>query len=274
MRIWAIVLAFWGVATAACAEGRVTLNGRFIQGGMVIGQAEVGAEVNLDDLPVMVGEDGRFAFGFGRDYPEEAVLSVLFTDGEVETWPISVEQRDYRVQRIDGLPDSKVTPRTEEEIAHIQRDLELKRIAREATHTGTWYADAFVWPVEGIISGVYGSQRILNGEPRRPHSGVDVAAPDGTPIVAPAGGVVMLAQEDMYFEGGCIFLDHGHGMVSQFLHLSKLDVEVGDRVEQGQLIGEVGSTGRSTGPHLHWSVRWAGQMLDPEYLVPAMPAQE
>ncbi|MEM1102840.1 MAG: M23 family metallopeptidase [Pseudomonadota bacterium] len=268
------------VAAAGCAGGpasareRISLSGPLIQGGLVLGQTEPGAVVNLDGIPIMVDPTGAFGFGFDRDYEPTATLSVRFADGSTEQWALTIEQRDYDIQRIDGLPDSKVTPRTPEQIAHIQRDQAKKRKAREITHTGQWYREPFIWPVTGRISGVFGSQRVLNGKPKRPHYGLDVAAPTGTAVKAPAGGVVRLAETDMYFEGGLIFLDHGHGIESAFLHLSRVDVEPGDQIAQGDVIGAVGSTGRSTGPHLHWSIRWAGQQLDPAYLVPPMEEAE
>jgi len=263
-------LAFALAAGCASAKERLYLDGRLMQGAMIIGDTAPGAQVDLDGIPVMVDREGGFVFGFDRDYPENAELKVTFADGSTETWALTVAQRDYDIQRIDGLPDAKVTPRTPEQIAHIQRDQALKRKAREITHTGRWYRQTFIWPATGRISGVYGSQRVLNGQPRRPHYGVDVAAPEGTPVRAPAGGVIRLAQTDMYFEGGLIFLDHGHGLESAFLHLSDVYVQAGDRVSQGEPIGEIGATGRATGPHLHWSIRWAGQQLDPALLVPPM----
>jgi murein DD-endopeptidase MepM/ murein hydrolase activator NlpD len=175
------------------------------------------------------------------------------------------------VQRIDGLPDRMVTPRGPEVIARIKREGAQKRAARPGDSPLTYFAETFVWPVTGRISGTYGNQRILNGEPRRPHYGVDIAVPKGTPVKAPAGGVVTLAEPDMYFEGGLVFVDHGHGVIGVFMHLDTIAVEVGQTVTQGETLGGVGSTGRSTGAHLDWRMYWKGARVDPSLLVPPMP---
>ena len=266
--IAAMVLA--ASAQAEAPSAIVSLEGGLTQGGLVIGQAGEGAQIMLGDTPVDVGADGRFAIGFGRDHPETAVLTVTMPDGRREQRTLTIEPREYRIQRIDGLPPSKVNPRTEEEWAAIKRGQDLKNAAREIRYMGDEFAGEFVWPAKGIVSGVYGSQRILNGDPKRPHFGVDVAAPTGTPVAAPAGGTVILADDQMYFEGGLVMINHGHGVTSALMHLSRIDVEAGQSVEQGDVIGAIGSTGRSTGPHLHWGMSWAGRRLDPELLVPPM----
>lgn len=253
------------------AAERVILDGVFAQGGMVLGHAPPGAAVSLDGQVLSVAKSGRFVFGFDRDQGPHAALDIVHADGAVEHRDLSIEAREYDIQRIDGLPPGQVTPRTKEQLAHIRRDQEMKRQAREVRSQGTWVFENFIWPLTGRISGVYGSQRILNGEPRRPHYGVDVAAPTGTDFVAPAGGVVILASEDMYFEGGLIFLDHGHGVTSAFLHLDSVSVAVGDEIAQGDVLGTVGAQGRATGPHLDWRMDWYGKQLDPVFLVGPMP---
>lgn len=250
---------------------RFSLRGEFAQGGLVFGQAEPGAVARLDGEEVMVGETGEFVVGFGRDSALTALLVVTFSDGAVERYALELEDREFPVQRIDGLDQSKVSGFTEEQLAEIAEDREKKKAARAATHPGTDWIAGFDWPVVGPISGVFGSQRILNGEPKRPHSGVDVAMPTGTPIRAPAAGIVTLADPDMYFEGGLVFLDHGHWLESAFLHMSRIDVEPGQRVERGEVLGAIGSTGRSTGPHLHWSLKWAGRLVDPQLIAGEMP---
>ncbi|MFP4004463.1 MAG: M23 family metallopeptidase, partial [Alphaproteobacteria bacterium] len=184
------------------------------------------------------------------------------------------EKRDYEIQRIDGLPDKYVTPRSPETIERIKREVKLKAAARPTDTQATWYAGEFVWPAKGRISGVYGSQRILNGKPKRPHYGVDVAAPAGTPVVAPAPGIVRLAEKDMYFEGGLIFLDHGHGVISVLMHLSDVFVKAGDEVKQGQKVAAIGSTGRSTGAHLDWRMYWREAHVDPTLMVGPMETKE
>ena len=199
------------------------------------------------------------------------VGSVPFADDTVERRSIEIENRDFPVQRIDGLDQSKVSGFTEEQLAKIAVDSKKKKAARASTQSAADWARGFDWPVNGPISGVFGSQRILNGEPKRPHSGVDVAAPTGTPIKAPASGVVTLAEEGMYFEGGLVLIDHGHWLESAFLHMSRIDVEPGQRVEKGDIIGAVGATGRVTGPHLHWSMKWIGRLVDPQLTAGQMP---
>ena len=240
-----------------------SIDGVFSQGGLIFGETDPQATVRLDGEEVMVGTDGKFVFGFGRDSALSALLVVTYPDGSVERHAVEVEDREFPTQRIDGLDQSKVSGFTEEQLAKIGEDSAKKKTARETTHGQADWSEGFDWPVKGRISGVFGSQRILNGEPKRPHSGLDVAAPTGTPIRAPAAGIVTLAETDMYFEGGLVLLDHGHWVESAFLHMSRIDVAPGQRVEKGDIIGAVGATGRVTGPHLHWSIKWAGRLVDP-----------
>lgn len=251
---------------------RVTLTGKYAQGGLLFGRTEPGAKVRLDGETVMVDADGRFVIGFGRDSALTSLLVVTLPDGAVERRALELEDREFPVQRIDGLDQSKVSGFTEEQLAKIAVDSAKKKAARKKTQDTADWAAGFDWPVTGRISGVFGSQRILNGEPKRPHSGLDIAAPQGTPVRAPAAGVVRLAEEGMYFEGGLVLLDHGHWLESAFLHLSRLDVEPGQHVEKGEVIGAVGATGRATGPHLHWSMKWVGRLVDPRLTVGEMPA--
>lgn len=246
---------------------RFSLGGAFVQGGLVFGKTEPGTKIRLDGDTVMVDEEGNFVFGFGRDSALSALIVATYPDGAVERQAIEIEDRDFPVQRIDGLDQSKVSGFTEEQLAKIAADSALKKAARQKTESNALWEVGFDWPVRGRISGVFGSQRILNGEPKRPHSGLDIAANTGVDVVAPASGVVTLAEHDMYFEGGLILLDHGHWLESAFLHLSRIDVEPGQHVEKGDVIGAVGATGRVTGPHLHWSMKWVGRLVDPQLLV-------
>jgi len=255
----------------AGAPKRFTLDGQFSQGGLLIGTAAPGAKVRLDGMDVMVGPDGTFALGFGRDSALTALLTVTGPDGVIERHTIELADKSFPEERIDGLDQSKVSGYTKAQLEKIGKDRVLKKAARSKTRPQADFRDGFDWPVTGRISGVFGSRRILNGEPKRPHSGVDVARPTGTPIRAPAAGVITLAEEGMYFEGGLILLDHGHWVASAFLHLSRLDVKAGDRVEKGQVIGAIGATGRVTGPHLHWSIRWMGRLVDPQLAAGDMP---
>ncbi len=184
-----------------------------------------------------------------------------------------VANREFEVQRIDGLPQDKVTPpRTQEVQDRIWQDVVQIRKGRGVESQRTDFTEAFLWPVDGIVTGVFGSQRILNGTPKSPHSGLDIAGDTGTPVLAPAGGVVTLWHPDMYFTGGTLIVDHGHGITSTFIHLSDTLVAEGDVVTQGQAIAKVGATGRATGPHLHWSMNWGKVRIDPQLLLPERDA--
>ena len=255
----------------AAAETGVRLDGPRTQGGLLRGQVPPGSTVEYEGEAVRVSRDGWFLVGFGRDAPPDAELVVAFPDGRRRRQQLTVEPRDYDIQRIDGLPPRKVTPRSAEDLARIEADVRMVKQARAIDDPRTDFLSGFRWPATGRISGVYGSQRILNGEPRRPHFGIDIAAPTGTKVVAPADGVITLVHKDMFFSGGTMIVDHGHGLSSAFLHLSRILVERGERVVQGQAIAEVGSTGRSTGPHLDWRINLFGRRLDPALLVGPMP---
>ena len=267
----ALALAFsLGLAGVALAAGELALEGDFVQGGLVFGQVEPSAQVTLEGRRLRVSDRGRFIFGFGRDAAPEAVLEVAWPDGRIETHDLVVAKRAYEIQRIDGLPPKMVTP-PQEVLARIRAENARIAQARAADRAEPWFESGFVWPVEGPITGVFGSQRVLNGEPRRPHYGIDIAAPEGTAVAAPADGVVTIANPDMYYTGGTVLIDHGHGLTSVYSHLKEVWVRQGARIRQGDAIGSVGSTGRATGAHLDWRVNWFDQRLDPGLLVPPMP---
>ncbi|MES1945201.1 peptidase M23 [Salinisphaera sp. PC39] len=261
-------IAVLAIAAAAAAGERVEFSGENTQGGLMVGHAPAGAEVTVDGRAVSVSPDGLFAFGIGRD-AEGPVTVAVAAGGEVTRHRLEVRQREYDVQRIDGLPPSKVSP-SAEDLARIRDEQALINRARGRDLARSGFAQEWLWPVTGIITGVYGSQRVLNGKPRRPHYGVDVAADKGTPVRAPAAGIVALAHPDMYFSGHTVILDHGHGVTSTLIHMSEMHVEAGDEVARGEVIGAVGATGRATGPHLHWGVNWFDTRLDPALLVPPM----
>ena len=261
------LLLAWSLA--AWAESLV-LEGPMVQGGLVKGLVPPGTEVVFAGNSVRVSSEGDFLIGFHRDEPSRLSLELNYPDGKVEKINLKIEKRDYDVQRIDGLPPRKVTP-TEKDLERIYAETRLIKQARKLDDDRTDYKTGFIWPTVGRISGIYGSQRILNGKPRRPHYGIDIAAPNGTPVLAPADGVVTLAHPDTYFNGGLIALDHGHGLSSWFSHLSRLLVKKGGRVKRGDKIAEVGSTGRSTGPHLDWRINLFERRIDPSLLVGPMP---
>ena len=257
--------------SARAAGEAFSLKGQSVQGGMMVGRTQAGSRVYQDGQPIRVSGEGLFLLGFTRDAPAASSLKIQLPGGEVVKRSLEVAKREYRIQRIDGLPQSKVTPRKPEDLARIRRDIAAARKARARDDDRQDFLAGFEWPVVGPISGVYGSQRILNGKPRRPHFGVDIAVPTGTPVRAPAPGIVTLAVPDMFFSGGTLIIDHGHRLSSSFLHLSRLHAAVGDRVETGALIAEVGATGRVTGAHLDWRMNLRDRRIDPELLVPPMP---
>ena len=250
----------------------VVLHGNSIQGGMLWGQTAPSAEIRFGDRRVPVLPDGQFLLGLGRDMPASVELTI--EDEATCRQIVAVAARDYRVQRIEGVPQQTVTP-SEEHLERIRAERDKVRAAksRRLPNTDGLLAvqQGFVWPVTGRISGVYGSQRIYNGTPGTPHYGVDVARPEGTPVLAPAAGEVTLAEPDLFYSGGTVILDHGYGFSSSFLHLSEVSVSVGDYLTPGDLIGAIGATGRATGPHLDWRMSWFNQRIDPQLLVPPMP---
>lgn len=241
-----------------------------MQGGLIIGHALPGARAWFEGTELRVSDGGVFVIGFGRDAPEKMHLRIRFADGSSVDETFDVERRRYRIQRVDGLPERKVTPKPSD-LERIRREAALVSTARERDDPRTDFLGGFDWPATGRISGVYGSQRILNGQPRRPHFGVDVAGPVGTPVRAPADGIVTLAHPDMFYSGGTLILDHGHGVSSSFLHLSAILVEQGQRVHRGEMIGRIGATGRATGAHLDWRMNWFDTRIDPALLAGEMP---
>ncbi len=269
-RVSGLLAVFLFLAAPALADARLELSGDMTQGGLAIGHAVPGAKASLDGMMLDVDRDGTFAMGFDRDHERRATLRVVYPDGTVEERVLTIAEREWQIQRVEGVPRKYVSPPADA-MAAIARGTKLKAEARKTRAEGSWFTEGFIWPVTGPISGVFGSQRYYNGEPRRPHYGVDVAAPTGTPIRAPASGVVTLADADMYFEGGLVFLDHGQGVTTLIMHMSRIDVKTGDMVKQGDVIGAVGGTGRATGPHLHWGMYWRGAYLDPQLLVGPMP---
>ena len=262
------VLVLLALVQAVQASACIDFNTGIKQGSLLWGRVAPGSAVYLDDEPLSVSSDGVVVLGFGRD---AAGSSILRVEGENSCWEeLSPSAREYNIQRVEGVPQRTVTP-DPEHLERIRREAVLVRDARARSSERTDFAGGFAWPLKGPISGVYGSQRVYNGKPGRPHYGVDVAAPTGTPVAAPAPGVVVLAEPDLFYSGGTLIIDHGSEVSSSFLHLSKVSVEVGTRVETGDIVGEVGATGRATGPHLDWRMNWRDRRVDPQLLVPPMP---
>ncbi len=269
-RFLLLILLLVAIVGHTATASNLKLDGEFIQGGLVIGTTMPGSQVIHDGQPVRVSKTGTFAIGFGRDNKPESMLEVTLADGQKISRQLNVRQREYNIQRIDGLPPSKVTPMKPEVLKRIRDEVAMVKKARKLDDTRLDFLEGFDWPLTGRISGVYGSQRILNGKPRRPHYGVDVAAPVGTPVRAPADGLVTLSHPDMYYSGGTMIIDHGHGISSSFLHLNKVIAKVGQQVKRGDVVAEVGSTGRSTGPHLDWRINLFDKRLDPQLFAKSM----
>lgn len=264
-----IVAASSSAAAAQCPS----LEGNIIQGGLIWGEVPPGSVVTLDNQALDVLDNGTFFAGFGRD---AAPTAELLVEGEQSCRQIlQVKSRKYNISRVEGVPQKTVTP-SQEHMDRIKRERALvgaaksQRLQRPDLIQGA--LAGFEWPATGRISGVYGSQRIYNGTPKSPHYGVDVAVPTGTPVHAPTAGVVTLAEPDLFYSGGTVILDHGYGLSSSFLHMSAVHVKVGQEIRTGDLVGEVGATGRATGPHLDWRMSWRSERVDPQLLVPAMPS--
>jgi murein DD-endopeptidase MepM/ murein hydrolase activator NlpD len=239
------------------------------QGALMVGRAPPGSKVWVGGRSVRVTE-GLFAFGFGRDDTKAIAVRVVFPDGASATRKVTPARRTFEIQRINGLPENLVTPPEDIE-ERIVRENALVAQARARDSDEIWFAEKFDWPARGPISGVYGSQRILDGEPKSPHYGVDIAAPEGAPVSAPVNAIVTLAEPDFYLTGGTVVLDHGHGVSTTYLHMSRVDTKVGETLKRGDAFGAVGHKGRATGPHLHWAMNWFQVRLDPS-LVASSPA--
>ncbi|MFL2891947.1 MAG: M23 family metallopeptidase [Candidatus Pelagibacter sp.] len=235
--------------------------GKFLQGHFILGKTEKDSKVFIDKKQVKVSMNGYFVFGIDRDRKFDVEITEI-KDGEKNKIIKKVFKRKYKIQRIDGLPENKVTP-PESVYKRIKDENGRIGKARAINSDLTFFTAKFIMPVEGIISGVYGSQRILNGKPKWPHYGIDIAAKKGTKIKSSGSGVVTMAEDDLYYTGGTIIMDHGHGISTIYSHLEDIIVNVGDEVKQGDIIGTVGSTGRSTGPHLDFRVNWFQTRLDP-----------
>ena len=264
-------LLFWtvGVHAETVINGATLLRGGAVEGGLMIARTAPDNRVTLDDAAIPVAPDGLFIVGFHRDSDLPVTIGITTTDGTSQLTVLTPQQRSYQIQRIDGLQKNMVTP-PENVIARIKSDQAAVAAARQTPAAAGDFWRGIDWPVTGRISGVFGSQRILNGQPRQPHYGIDIAVPKGTPVRAPASGLVTLVK-DLYFSGWTIIINHGLGLNSTFLHLDSTAISVGDTVQRGSIIGTVGSTGRSTGPHLDWRLDWQGRRIDASLAAGPMP---
>tara|TARA_Y100001970_G_scaffold290733_1_gene425522 strand:+ start:1371 stop:2168 length:798 start_codon:yes stop_codon:yes gene_type:complete len=239
----------------------IEFDGKFLQGHFIVGKTDPKSEIFIDKKKIKVSKNGFFVFGIDRDRKFDLVITKVL-DNKKEKFIKKIYKRKYKIQRIDGLDEKKVTP-PEEVYARIKKENKKIGEARSINSDLIFFKNTFIMPLDGIVTGVYGSQRILNGKPKWPHYGIDIAAKKGTKIKSSGSGVVTMAEKDLYYTGGTIIMDHGHGISTIYSHLEKLMVKVGDKVEQGEIIGTVGSTGRSTGPHLDFRVNWFQTRLDP-----------
>ena len=245
--------------------------GTWQQGAMLLGHTKPGNKVVFQDRNVSLTPQGYFVIGLSRDVKGPVVVDVR-NGKDSQQYSYSVAQREYKVQRVDGVPQRTVTPPSAEVLERIRREGRLVRQARADNDPREDFLQGFIKPLEGPITGVYGSQRVYNGVPKNPHYGLDIARPTGTVVVAPAAGIVKLVHADMYYSGGTLVLDHGYGLTSSFIHLSGALVKEGQRVEAGDAIAKVGSSGRATGPHLDWRVNWFSVRLDPALVLEYFPA--
>jgi len=259
-RLFFIIILFTSTQLNA-----IEFKGKFLQGHYIIGKTDPSAKIIVDKKEVKVSKDGYFVFGLDRDRKFDLTITKII-NGKKEIITKQVLKRKYNIQRIDGLDEKKVTP-PESVYKRIKEENNKIGEARAINSDLPFFKNQFIMPVEGIISGVYGSQRILNGKPRWPHYGIDIAAKQGTMIKSSGSGVVTMAEDDLYYTGGTIIMDHGHGISTIYSHLETVMVSVGDKINQGDIIGTVGSTGRSTGPHLDFRVNWFQTRLDPMSLI-------
>lgn len=265
MRYFLCLLLLCVMNNSHASEVFVVRSG-LIQGGLVKGQT-LAIKLKVLGRDVIPKKNGEFVFGLGRDISKEIPIVLYLSDGSILEKTLNIEQREYATQKIEGVDKKYVSP-PESVLARIRKDAQLVKKARANNSSLNDYNSMFIWPAEGPVTGVYGSQRVFNGVPKRPHFGLDVAGPVGTAVIAPAGGVVTLAHKDMYYSGGTLVIDHGYGVSSTFIHLSAIHVKQGQRVEQGARIADIGATGRVTGPHLDWRINWFDERLDPQLLVP------
>ena len=261
-------LFFLIILLTSSQSNAIEFKGKFLQGHYIIGITDPSAKIIIDKKNVKVSNDGYFVFGIDRDRKFDLTITKII-NGKKEKIIKKVLKRKYNIQRIDGLEESKVTP-PESVYKRIREENNKIGEARAINSDLPFFKNQFIMPVKGIISGVYGSQRILNGKPKWPHYGIDIAAKQGTKIKSSATGIVTMAEPDLYYTGGTIIMDHGHGISTIYSHLATLNVSVGDEILQGDIIGTVGSTGRSTGPHLDFRINWFQTRLDPMSVLPSL----
>lgn len=248
-------------------ELHLNCKGVKVQGGAVLCKTLPFTSVEIEGISTISNKFGIVVIGFDRDAPATETIKATSQNGKELNLTFNIAPREYAISRIDGLPPSQVSTFTDAQLVRIRASSARKKVGFASREQTLWFEDGFDYPLrEFTKTSPFGAQRILNGEAKKPHYGVDIAAPVGTPIYAPADGVVSMADDDLYFEGAMVLIDHGQGLISMYLHMSAIDVKPGQEVKRGEKIGEVGSKGRSTGPHLCWRLKWRNRHLDPELL--------
>ena len=258
--------------SSAVTDPLIKWRGSWQQGSLLLGQVEPGTTLSHQGEIIKTTADGQFLFGLGRNAPAISTFVVTDVAGVTTEAEFKVAPRSYNIQKVDGVPQRTVEPPAGQ-LQRIRSDSALVIQARRLVSDKTDFLSGFIKPLEGTITGVYGSQRFYNGVPKSPHYGLDYAAPTGTIVKAPAAGIVRMAHDDLFYSGGTLIIDHGHGLSSSFLHLSEILVEEGKRVQSGEPIARVGSTGRATGAHLDWRMNWLNQRVDPALVLESFPAQ-
>lgn len=269
-KLHALLIVGLSILPVINAQAAIQLSGETQQGGLIVGKTAPNNTVTLNDKVLTVSPQGDYVFAFSRDDIKHYTLTVTSPTGGVETQSFTPEKREYKISRVEGIskkimnPNKKANIRAGEDRAVM---VKVRKISSDLTD----FSQGFIAPRSARITGVYGSQRFYNGVPKSPHYGVDYAGPIGAPVKAPASGTVLLWVPDMFYSGGTLVIDHGHGITSNFLHLSASMVKEGDKVEQGQVIAKVGNSGRVTGPHLDWRMNWHTVRFDPQLAMKVIP---
>lgn len=265
-----ISATFICVLMLSTTSAHAQLTKQFFQGALIVGKTAPENKVMLNGKAIKVSAKGDYALGFSRDEKNNSELVIISPNGQREKTTLTPLKREYNIQKVEGIAKKIMNPNKK---ANIRAGEDNKKIsaARKVDSDLTAFAQGFVAPIDGIITGVYGSQRYYNGVPKRPHYGLDYAGKKGDPVKSPADGIILMYVPDMFYSGGTMIIDHGHGVSSTFLHLSDSYVKVGDKVNKGQLVAAVGSSGRATGPHLDWRINWFNMKLDPALVLKLKP---
>lgn len=266
----ACITASFSASAFHSMSDKIAISGEIKQGGLVVGKTQPDNTVTLNGQAITVSSHGDYTFGFSRDDQKSYQLVITTVNGDRVEKTLTPQKREYNIQRIEGIKKSIMQPNPKS-VARAQQDSKQVKNARKVASKLDYFAQGFIAPIKGTITGVYGSQRVYNGVPKNPHFGLDYAGKTGDPVKAPASGTVLLWVPDMFYSGGTMIIDHGQGVSSTFLHLSNSYVKQGDKVKQGQVVAAVGKSGRATGPHLDWRINWFGVKIDPALVLKLQP---